>query len=113
MDRNETVEPRMQSPHDAPTRQVDVEPVPAPETVAGVGDRWIGKRVGNYVVDRPLARGGMGAVYVARHPHLGREVAVKFLSQTSSEPEMAARFLAEARVTASLNHPNIVEILDF
>ena len=56
----------------------------------------------------------MGSVYVARHPHLGREVAVKFLAQEiCAEPELAARFLAEARVTASLNHPNIVEILDF
>src|SRR5262245_32388550 len=97
---------------DAKTRAFSVEPRSAPETAAG--DRWIGRRVGNYVVDRPLARGGMGSVYVARHPHLGREVAVKFLAQeVSAQPELAARFLAEARVTASLNHPNIVDILDF
>jgi serine/threonine-protein kinase len=102
-----------QAPFDAATKALGVETFDEPEPVSG-GDRWIGKRVGNYVVDRPLARGGMGSVYVARHPHLGREVAVKFLAtEVSAHPELAARFLAEARVTASLNHPNIVEILDF
>ena len=102
----------MQSLFDAATKQVGPESLSTPEEA--LGDRFIGRRVGNYVVDRPLARGGMGSVYVAKHPHLGREVAVKFLGQDlSSEPELAARFLAEARVTASLSHPNVVEILDF
>jgi HD-like signal output (HDOD) protein len=102
----------MHSVFDAATKQIGVEPLAPPESASG--DRWIGRRIGNYIVDRPLARGGMGSVYVARHPQLGREVAVKFLAQdVSSQPELAARFLAEARVTASLNHPNIVEILDF
>jgi len=97
---------------DAATKQVGVEPIPAPATVTG--DPWIGRRIGNYVVDRALARGGMGAVYVARHPHLGREVAVKFLApDVSGSPEVGLRFLSEARVTASLTHRNIVEILDF
>jgi HD-like signal output (HDOD) protein len=102
----------MHSLFEAATKQIGAEPLCDPETA--LGERWLGRRVGNYVVDRPLARGGMGAVYVARHPQLGREVAVKFLTQSvNTEPELAARFLAEARVTASLNHPNIVEILDF
>jgi serine/threonine-protein kinase len=74
----------------------------------------IGKRVGNYVIERPLARGGMGSVFVAKHPHLGREVAVKFLShEVSCVPELAERFVSEARVTANLRHPNIVDILDY
>lgn len=74
----------------------------------------IGRRVGNYVIEHPLARGGMGSVFVARHPHLGREVAVKFLSlEVSGIPELAERFVSEARVTANLRHPNIVDILDY
>ncbi|HWA77352.1 MAG TPA: HDOD domain-containing protein [Polyangiaceae bacterium] len=74
----------------------------------------IGKRVGNYVIERPLARGGMGSVFVAKHPHLGREVAVKFLTQeVSAVPELAERFVSEARITANLRHPNIVDILDY
>lgn len=74
----------------------------------------IGKRVGNYVVERTLAQGGMGSVFVARHPALGREAAVKFLGQDlEAPPELTKRFLDEARITANLRHPNIIDIFDF
>src|SRR5262245_2979689 len=74
----------------------------------------IGRRVGNYVIERPLAQGGMGSVSVAKHPQLGREVAVKFLSsQVGTSNSHTERFLSEAQVTASLHHPNIVDIFDF
>jgi eukaryotic-like serine/threonine-protein kinase len=74
----------------------------------------IGRRVGNYVVERTLAQGGMGSVFVARHPALGREAAVKFLGQDfEAPPELTKRFLDEARITANLRHPNIVDIFDF
>jgi serine/threonine protein kinase/HD-like signal output (HDOD) protein len=74
----------------------------------------IGRRVGNYVVERTLAQGGMGSVFVARHPTLGREAAVKFLGHDlEAPPELTKRFLDEARITANLRHPNIVDIFDF
>jgi serine/threonine protein kinase/HD-like signal output (HDOD) protein len=74
----------------------------------------IGRRVGNYVVERALAQGGMGSVFVARHPALGREAAVKFIGHDfEAPPELMNRFLAEARITANLRHPNIVDIFDF
>jgi serine/threonine protein kinase len=74
----------------------------------------IGRRVGNYVVERTLAQGGMGSVFVARHPTLGREAAVKFLGHDmEAPPELTRRFLDEARITANLRHPNIVDIFDF
>ncbi len=74
----------------------------------------VGQRVGNYVIERALARGGMGTVYVARHPALGREVAVKFLDhELEASAELSQRFAEEARLTASLRHPNIVDIFDF
>lgn len=74
----------------------------------------IGRHVGNYVVERTLAQGGMGSVFVARHPALGREAAVKFLGQdVEAPPELTKRFLDEARITANLRHPNIVDIFDF
>jgi HD-like signal output (HDOD) protein len=74
----------------------------------------IGKRVGNFVLSSVLGQGGMGAVLLAEHPALGKRVAVKFLSRMlASMPEMSARFLDEARSAASLQHPNIVDILDF
>ncbi len=76
--------------------------------------RLIGVRVGNFVIDRPLARGGMGAVFVARHPTLGREVAAKFLNrELNASPSVAQRFLEEARLMTELRHRNIVEIFDF
>jgi HD-like signal output (HDOD) protein/tRNA A-37 threonylcarbamoyl transferase component Bud32 len=74
----------------------------------------LGRQVGNYVLERPLAQGGMARVFVARHPHLGREVAVKFLNpELSGDIELDQRFLQEAKVMAGLRHPNIVEIYDF
>ena len=77
----------------------------------GAPPKLVGRRVGNYVLDRPLARGGMGSVFVAKHPQLGREVAVKFLSQElSSNPDLTKRFLSEARIDASLKNTNIVDI---
>lgn len=56
----------------------------------------------------------MGSVFVASHPTLGRQAAVKFLSEElCARPELARRFLDEARVTAGLRHPNVIDIFDF
>ncbi len=74
----------------------------------------LGQRVGNYVVERPLGRGGMAQVYVAKHAALGRQVAVKFLSsELSGQAQLYQRFLQEAQVMANLSHPNVVDIFDF
>ncbi len=74
----------------------------------------IGKRLGNFVISRVIGQGGMGAVLMAEHPALGKQVAVKFLSrQLAVSHDMNDRFLGEARMAASLQHPNIVDILDF
>jgi predicted Ser/Thr protein kinase len=67
-----------------------------------------------YTVDAEIGRGGMGVVYRARDGRLGKTVAVKVLSQTSSlSPESKARFRQEARAAAILNHPSIVNVFDF
>jgi serine/threonine protein kinase len=67
-----------------------------------------GTQVRQYQIIRELGRGGMGCVYLARDTRLGRRVAMKFL--TTQPPELAGRFLAEARATARCNHENIVVI---
>jgi serine/threonine protein kinase/tetratricopeptide (TPR) repeat protein len=68
-----------------------------------------GTRLGTYEIVAPLGAGGMGEVYRARDSRLGREVAVKILSDAvASSPERLARFEREAKTVASLNHPNIV-----
>jgi serine/threonine protein kinase/Tol biopolymer transport system component len=74
----------------------------------------VNSRLGPYEILAPLGAGGMGEVYRARDPRLGREVAVKVLREDlSSQADGRARFAIEAKAIAALNHPNIVSIFDF
>jgi serine/threonine protein kinase/tetratricopeptide (TPR) repeat protein len=71
-------------------------------------------RLGPYEIVGPLGAGGMGEVYRARDPRLGREVAVKVLPEPfAQDPERRARFEREARAVAALSHPNILAIHDY
>src|SRR6476646_4210882 len=71
----------------------------------------VGTRVGPYEVVAPLGAGGMGEVYRAHDAKLGRDVALKVLPPSFlDDAERLARFRLEARVLASLNHPNIAAI---
>src|SRR5262245_37032400 len=68
----------------------------------------VGTRIGAYEVIAKLGEGGMGEVYRARDPRLGRDVAIKILSETFAvDANRVARFQREAKTLASLNHPNI------
>jgi len=70
-----------------------------------------GSKLGPYEILAPLGAGGMGEVYKARDPRLGREVAIKVLpAERLSDAKTKRRFLQEARAASSLNHPNIVTI---
>ncbi len=71
----------------------------------------IGKTLGHYRVGEPLGSGGMGEVYAAEDLNLNRKVALKFLPDAfAGDPERMARFEREAKLLASLNHPNIAAI---
>jgi serine/threonine protein kinase len=73
----------------------------------------IGQRFGNYRSISLLGEGGMGAVYLAEHPDIGRKVAVKVLrTEFSRDAQLLGRFLNEARAANAIRHPNIIEILD-
>jgi len=73
-----------------------------------------GRQIGAYRVDSLLGAGGMGEVYRARDTKLGREVAIKVLPATvTTDGERLSRFEREARVLATLNHPNIGAIYGF
>src|SRR5262245_17224482 len=70
-----------------------------------------GSTVGRYEVKALLGSGGMGEVYKAHDPELGRPVALKVLKQNlSAEAGRVNRFLQEARAASALNHPNILTI---
>ncbi len=67
-----------------------------------------GTTIGSYQVTAKIGEGGMGEVYRARDTTLDRDVAIKVLPDAfASDPERLARFEREAKVLASLNHPNI------
>jgi eukaryotic-like serine/threonine-protein kinase len=71
----------------------------------------IGKTLAHYEIEGALGAGGMGEVYLARDTRLGRAVAVKVLPEVlAADPERIARFEREAKVLASLNHPNIAAL---
>ncbi|HSS43716.1 MAG TPA: protein kinase, partial [Thermoanaerobaculia bacterium] len=70
-----------------------------------------GSRLGPYEVLSPLGAGGMGQVWRARDPKLGREVAIKVLPEAfAADAERLTRFRREAQVLAALNHPHIAAI---
>jgi serine/threonine protein kinase len=74
----------------------------------------IGRRIGNYQIIRSLGEGGMGAVYMAEHPRIGKQVAIKVLhDRLCTDPEVVSRFFQEARAVNEIRHPNIVDIADF
>jgi eukaryotic-like serine/threonine-protein kinase len=71
----------------------------------------MGKQLGSYKIHSLLGAGGMGEVYQARDSKLGRNVAIKVLPAAFiNDPERLSRFQREARMLASLNHPNIATI---
>jgi serine/threonine protein kinase len=72
-----------------------------------------GTKLGPYEILSALGAGGMGEVYRAHDPRLGREVAIKVLpSGSGPDSERLRRFEQEARATAALNHPNILAVFD-
>lgn len=110
--------PGQEMPGATPTMRLI--PVPPPTTppppVAAIttppqipGERYIGK----YRVKGELGRGGMGAVFLAEQPGLGREVAIKALvPSAAADPVALKRFLQEAQVMARTSHPNLVQVHD-
>jgi tRNA A-37 threonylcarbamoyl transferase component Bud32 len=70
--------------------------------------------LGQFVLREKLGEGGMGAVYLAEQPTVGRRAVVKLLQpRLAGDPEIAARFNLEARAAAALNHPHIVTVYNY
>jgi serine/threonine protein kinase len=78
------------------------------------GREIIGKTIDRYRIDKLLGQGGMAAVYEATDTRLQRKVAIKIMHPHLANQEMfQQQFLAEARLAARLDHPNIVRVLSF
>ena len=72
-----------------------------------------GKKFGKYEIQSKIGEGGMGEVYSALDPELGRNVAIKLLpNEFSNDIERKSRFRQEARTISALNHPNIITIYE-
>ena len=73
----------------------------------------IGERVNNYRIVSVLGEGGMGAVYLAEHPFMGRKAAIKVLrGELAQDKGLVERFMNEARAANAIQHPNIIDIID-
>jgi serine/threonine protein kinase len=73
-----------------------------------------GTEVGGYVVEGKIGEGGMGVVYGALHPRIGKRVAIKVLSPAfCGDPATVERFEQEARLVNEIKHPNIVDVFQF
>ncbi len=77
-------------------------------------DTLLGRQFGNYVVRQKLGEGGMGSVYLAEHPAIGKKVALKILhAEFAANHDVATRFFNEAKAVNDIQHPNIVDVVDY
>ncbi len=71
------------------------------------------RRIGPYTLEREIGEGGISHVYLARHSHLKRPVAVKVLKPALATDEVTTRFEREVQLCSRLSHPNTIEIYDY
>jgi eukaryotic-like serine/threonine-protein kinase len=100
---------------EAPVSPLEVTPSPLEALATQVeAEEGAGRTVGPYAIERLLGKGGMGAVYLARHQDGGPPVALKVMLPKMVVDEAAQEiFIREIEVTRALRHPNVVGLLDF
>jgi len=101
----------------APPRESDEITLATPPPISSASrypDLAPGTTLGEYRIDRRVAEGGMGVVYAATHPLIGKLAAVKVLrKELCDDPLSLERFVDEARVVNQIGHPNIVDVFAF
>jgi len=74
----------------------------------------VGQTIGNYTITAKLGEGGMGVVFLAEHPVIGRKVALKAIHpELSRNPEVVSRFMTEAKAVNQIGNEHIVDVHDF
>jgi serine/threonine-protein kinase len=108
-DEDPTTLHRVDQTDDLTLSSISPAPPPAPDGVLSPGTR-----VGDYVIEEKVGQGGMGSVYRAVHPVIGKYAAIKVLDGAlGTEQYNVERFLDEARVVNQIGHPNIVDVFAF
>ncbi|WP_169796463.1 serine/threonine protein kinase [Chondromyces crocatus] len=94
---------------------MDGETLVSDNTLGGQGSELqAGHLVGEYSIESKLGEGGFGVVYKAIHPVIGKAAAIKVLNpECSADPQMVARFVAEARAVNQIRHKGIIDIFSF
>ncbi len=83
------------------------------DSVVAVSSFPTDRRIGDYVIQREIGRGGMGVVFEARQESLGRRVAIKVISAgLVPDAKAVQRFMSEARITSRIDHPGICTVYD-
>ena len=95
----------------SPPRPSGSAPTPPAERVGEAGSELIGTVVAGHRITRLVGRGGMGVVYEAVEESLGRTVALKLVApERAGEPGFRERFIAESRLAAAIDHPNVLPV---
>ncbi len=90
----------------------DAETLPAAESEAA--ELQPGTEISGFIVAEKIGQGGMGKVYGAHHPRIGKRVAIKVLERSyCNDAQAVARFEQEARLVNEIRHPNIVDVFQF
>jgi serine/threonine-protein kinase len=90
------------------------ESIPPPPRAASDAELPPGTKLGDYVIEGKIGAGGMGEVYAARHPLIGKRAAIKVVrKELCSDESAVGRFVDEARVVNQIGHPNIVDVFAF
>ncbi|MHA7632803.1 serine/threonine-protein kinase [Corallococcus sp. M7] len=85
------------------------EEIPATPSV----DPLVGSKIGEFVIHERVGAGGMGVVYRAEHPLIGKHAAIKVMRAELVSPEQEQRLLVEARAVNAIRHPGVLDIFNF
>ncbi|WP_244238692.1 serine/threonine-protein kinase, partial [Corallococcus terminator] len=97
----------------APSARPDTAKSARPESRSAAEDPLLGMQVGEFVIQERIGAGGMGVVYRAEHPLIGKQAAIKVMRLELVSPPLVQRLLVEARSVNAIRHPGIIDIFGF